>query len=153
MQESSRVEEIEERNSRQEFILENLPPPQTEAERTMQGIINRLEQRCNVLTEAIQRNDKGNASLVENLLQKTTSPFTEEVASFLLPKKFKVPDVSFYTGLEDPPEHLENFRAHIDFHRTPKKVACRAFPLTFSGNARDWFRKLPLNSISNFDGL
>jgi hypothetical protein len=119
----------------------------------MHGMINRLEQRCNVLTAAIQRNDKGKASLVENLLQKTAFPFTEEVASFCLPEKFKVPDVSFYTGLEDPFEHLENFRTHIDLHRTLKKVACRAFPLSLSGNARDWFRKLSPNSISNFDEL
>jgi len=30
-------------------------------------------------------------------------------------------------------------------------VACRAFPLTLSGNARDWYRRLPLKSIQNFD--
>jgi hypothetical protein len=119
----------------------------------MHGMINRLEQRCNVLTAAIQRNNKGKASLVENLLQKTASHFTEEVASFCLPEKFKVPDVSFYTGPEDPFEHLENFRTHIDLHRTSEKVACRAFPLTLSGNARDWFKKLSPNSISNFDEL
>jgi hypothetical protein len=35
----------------------------------------------------------------------------------------------------------------------PEKVACRAFPLTLLGNARDWFRKLPLNFISNLDEL
>jgi hypothetical protein len=68
----------------------------------MHGMINRLEQKCNVLTAVIQRNDKGKASLVEDLLQKTASPFTEEVAGFNLLEKFKVPDVSFYTGLEDP---------------------------------------------------
>jgi hypothetical protein len=87
-------------------------------------MINWLEQRWNVLTAAIQRNDKGKASLVEDILQKTASPFTKEVASFSLPEKFKVLDVSFYTGLEDPLEHLENFRAHIDLHRTSKKSAC-----------------------------
>jgi len=32
-------------------------------------------------------------------------------------------------------------------------VACRAFPLTLSGNARDWFKKLPPNSIRHFDDL
>jgi hypothetical protein len=93
-------------------------------------MISRLKQRCNVLTAAIQRNDKGKASLVKNLLQKTASPFTEEVAGFGLPEKFKVPDVSFYTGLEDLLEHLEKNFAHIDLHRTSEKVACRAFPLT-----------------------
>jgi len=48
---------------------------------------------------------------------------------------------------------MENFSAHIDLHRTSEKVACRAFPLTLLGNARDWFRKLPLNSINDFDQL
>jgi hypothetical protein len=131
----------------------HLPPPQTEAERAVQGMITRLEQRCNVLTTAIERNDKGKASLVENLLQKTTSPFTDDVANICLPEKFKIPEIPFYTGLEDPVEHLDNFRAHMDLHRTPEMVACRAFPLTLSGNARDWFRKLPPNSIHHFDDL
>jgi hypothetical protein len=116
-------------------------------------MIARLEQRCNVLTAAIQRNNKGKASLVENLLQKTTSPFTEEVANICLPEKFKVQEIPFYTGLEDPVEHLDNFRAHMDLHRTPEMVACRAFPLTLSGNARDWFRSLPPNSIRHFEDL
>jgi hypothetical protein len=56
-------------------------------------------------------------------------------------------------ALKIPIEHMENFSAHIDLHRTSEKVACRAFPLTLLGNARDWFRKLPLNSINDFDQL
>jgi hypothetical protein len=116
-------------------------------------MITRFEQRCNVLTAAIERNDKGKASLVENLLQKTTSPFTEDVANIRLPEKFKIPEIPFYTGLEDPVEHLANFRAHMDLHRTPEMVACRAFLLTLSGNARDWFRKLPPNSVCHLDDL
>jgi hypothetical protein len=35
--------------------------------------------------------------------------FINEVANFLLPEKFKIPDVPSYTGFEDPIEHLENF--------------------------------------------
>jgi hypothetical protein len=84
----------------------------------MRGMINRMEQRWNVLTEAIQRNaslvenflqktalpftEELADLLVENFLQKTALPFTEELASFCLLEKFKVPDVPFYTGLEDP---------------------------------------------------
>jgi hypothetical protein len=41
----------------------------------------------------------------------------------------------------------------MDLHRTPEMVACRAFPLTLSGNARDWFRSLPPNSIHHFEDL
>jgi hypothetical protein len=151
--EGSYVEGFGERNDCEEEIPGNLPPPQTETERAVQGMIARLEQRCNVLTAAIQRNDKGKASLVENLLQKTTSPFTEEVANICLPEKFKIPKIPFYAGLEDPVEHLNNFRAHMDLYQTPEMVAFRAFPLTLSGNARDWFRKLPPNSIRHFDDL
>jgi hypothetical protein len=151
--EGSKVEGSGERNGRKEEIPQNLLPPQIETERAMQGMIARLEQRCNVLTAASQRNEKGKASLVENLLQKTTFPFTEEVANIFLPEKFKIPKILFYTGLEDPVEHLDNFRAHMDLHRTPEMVACQAFPLTLSGNARNWFRKLLPNSIRHFDDL
>lgn len=100
-------------------------------------MILKLERRCDLLSEMVQRNDKGTSSLVDNLLQKTASPFTNEVANFLIPEKFKVSDILIYTGLEDPMEHLENFRAHTDLHRTPDGVACQAFPLTLSSNARD----------------
>jgi hypothetical protein len=62
-------------------------------------MIARLEQRCNVLTAAIQRNNKGKASLVENLLQKTTSPFTEDVANIRLPEKFKIPEIPWSTWI------------------------------------------------------
>jgi hypothetical protein len=82
----------------------------------MQGMIAQLEQRCNVLTVAIQQNDKGKASLVENILQKTTSPFTEDVANICLPEKFKIPEIPFYTGLEDPVEHLDNLCANSIRH-------------------------------------
>jgi hypothetical protein len=75
--EGSHVEGFGERNDREEEIPGNLASPQTETEKAVQGMIVRLEQRCNVLTAAIQRNDKGKASLIENLLQKITSPFTE----------------------------------------------------------------------------
>jgi hypothetical protein len=105
------------------------------------------------LSEEIHQQDKSKTSLVDNLLQKMASPFTDQVASFHLPEEFKVPDISIYTGLEDPIEHLDNFGAHLNLHGTPDEVACRAFPLTLSGNALDWFRKLPPKSIKEFDAL
>jgi hypothetical protein len=77
----------------------------------------------------------------------------KEVAAFQLPERFKIPDIPVYTGQVDPMEHLDNFLAHLDLNGTPNEVACRAFPLTMAGSARDWFRKLPPRSISNFDDL
>jgi hypothetical protein len=72
---------------------------------------------------------------VDNVLLKMASPFTDQVATFLFPERFKVTDILIYTELEDPIEHLENFRAHMDLYKIPDEVACRAFPLTLSGNA------------------
>jgi hypothetical protein len=48
---------------------------------------------------------------------------------------------------------LENFRVHLDLHGTPDEVACRAFPLTLTRNARDWFKRLPSGSVDKFEGL
>jgi hypothetical protein len=84
-----------------------------------------------------ERKDKSISVVVNKLLMGTDSPFTRRVADYRLPQKFKVPQILSYAGDEDPLDHLENFQAHLDLHGTPDKVACRAFPLTISGNARD----------------
>jgi hypothetical protein len=75
------------------------------------------------------------------------------VANFRLPKKFKASDIAIHTGLKDLIEHIENYQSHLDLHGTPDEIACRAFPLTLSGNAPDWFRKLSLKSIRDFDAF
>lgn len=56
-----------------------------------------------------------------------------------------------FTKIEDPTEHLDNYWAHMDLHRTPLEGACRAFPLTLSESAQDRFKKLPPKSINSFD--
>jgi len=56
-----------------------------------------------------------------------------------LPEKFKIPAIQTYFGVEDPNEHLENYKTHMDLQGTPQELACRALPFTLSGSARDWF--------------
>jgi hypothetical protein len=73
------------------------------------------------------------------------------MASFRLLEKFKVLDIKTYTGQEDPVQHLDNYQAHLELQGTPDEVAYRAFPLTLSGNAQEWSRRLPPKSIRNFD--
>jgi len=113
-------------------------------DKKLKEIIEKLEQRCDLLTETAQHQHNGSMSRAGDLLQKSASPFR-------LPEKFKVPDIKTYTGQEDPVEHLDNYCAHLELQGTPDEVACRAFPLTLSGNARDWYRRLPPKSIQNFD--
>jgi hypothetical protein len=120
-------------------------------DKKLKEIIEKLEQRCDLLTEAARHQHSGGTSRAGDLLQKSASPFADRVASFRLPEKFKVPDIKTYTGQEDPMEHLDNYRAHLELKGTPDEVACRAFPLTLSGNARDWYRRLPPKSIQSFD--
>jgi hypothetical protein len=114
-------------------------------------VIAELERRCTYME--MERKDKSRSVVVDKLLMGTDSPFTRRVEDYWLPKKFKVPQILSYAGDGDPLDHLENFRAHLDLHWTPDEVACRAFPLTLSGNARDWFKKLPPNSVDHFKEL
>jgi hypothetical protein len=112
----------------------------------------KYEDRYNRLQLEIQQNSKGKTSRVDSLLNKS-SPFTERVMAVQLPEKFKAPTIQTYTGIEDPTEHLDNYKMHMDLQGTPQEMACQAFPLTLSGSARDWFRKLPPSSVTCFDDL
>jgi hypothetical protein len=113
----------------------------------------KLEQQCDYLMGSAQTGVKGKVSLTDSLFSTAVSPFTERIMSCQLPSKFKMPEIPVYTGLGDPIEHLASFRAHVALHATPDEVACRAFPLTLAGGAREWFRTLPPCSIENFESL
>jgi hypothetical protein len=79
--------------------------------------------------------------------------FTEPVRTYAMPDKIKIPRVEKYNGSGDPQSHLEAFREHIVLHGTPDAIACRAFPLTLSGVAKDWFVGLPPKSVGTFKEL
>jgi hypothetical protein len=112
-----------------------------------------LEKKCASMAQEMERKDKGKAGMVDRLLMGTRTPFTRQVADYHWLEKFKVPQIQSYTGVRDPIEHFENFRVHLDIHGTPNVVACRAFPLMFTGNARYWFKRLPSRSVDKFEGL
>ena len=80
-------------------------------------------------------------------------PLSDLVMSFPMLDKFKMSCVDRYDGSEDPLKHVENFHAHLILHGTPDEIACRAFPLTFAGVAKDWFARLPPKLVDNFKDL
>jgi hypothetical protein len=129
------------------------PAPPTESERRLQKMVQDLGAKYDALSKTIDQKRDGKESLMDNLFQHKESIFTEEVSNFDLPGRFKVPDIPVFSGSEDPVEHLDNFRSHVSLHKTPDAVACRAFPLTLSGKARDWLRNLTPRSIDCFDAL
>jgi hypothetical protein len=88
-----------------------------------------------------------------DMLEDESLPFTERVKAYPMPDKFKMPRIEKYDGSEDPQDHLKAFREHLILHGTPDEIACRAFPLTLKGVAKDWFTGLPPKSVGTFKEL
>jgi hypothetical protein len=72
-----------------------------------------------------------------DMLEDESLPFIEQVKAYPMLDKFKMPRIEKYDGSEDPQAHLEAFREHLILHGTPDEIACKAFPLTLKGVAKD----------------
>ena len=90
--------------------------------------------------------DKGGENL-DGMIQRTDSPFTNEVLNRPLPPKFCLPQLNSYDGAKDPLNHIESFKTLMLLQMTPDEVMCRAFLTTLKGAARVWFSKIPLRTI------
>jgi hypothetical protein len=88
-----------------------------------------------------------------DMLEDESLPFIDKVKAYPMPDKFKMPRIDKYDGSEDPQDHLEAFREHLILHGTLDEIACRAFPLTLKGVAKDWFIGLPPKSVGTFKEL
>ena len=86
-------------------------------------------------------------------MQQTESPFTAEVLHFLLPSKFKMPQVEAFDGARDPVDHLNTYKNQMELHGYQDPVRCRAFAITLKDPALAWFNRLPPSSISSFREL
>ena len=93
------------------------------------------------------------SSDLDNLVNKTDSPFTIPVNSYPLPQKFRMPQIESYYGVKDPLDHLETFQTLMHIQGVPNEIMCRAFPTTLKGEARIWFSRLTPNSINTFKEL
>jgi hypothetical protein len=80
--------------------------------------------------DAMEKKEKHKVAVVSKLFMGMETPFTKRVVEYPLPNKFKSPQISSYSGVGDPTEHLENYWMHLALHATPDEVACRAFPTT-----------------------
>ena len=96
--------------------------------------------------------DKGGENL-DGMIQRTDSPFTNEVLNRPLPPKFCLPQLKSYDGAKDPLNHIESFKTLMLLQMTPDEVMCRAFLTTLKGAARVWFSKIPLGTIVDFEQL
>ena len=124
--------------------LVNATPPPVFAE------IQAMKEQMGVMMNAV----KGQVSSdLDNLVNRTDSPFTAAVNSFPLPHKFCMPHIDSYDGVKDPLDHLETFKTLMHLQGVADEIMCRAFPTTLKGAARIWFSRLTPNLVNTFKEL
>ncbi|KAL8149298.1 hypothetical protein AgCh_006344 [Apium graveolens] len=65
-----------------------------------------------------------------------TPPFTEEIMSAHISRKFKMPTIKAYDGTGDPDNHVRTFSNALLLQPVNDAIKCRAFPQTLSGMAQ-----------------
>ena len=90
------------------------------------------------------------SSNLDDLVNRTDSPFTASVNSFPQPHMFRMPQIDSYDGVKDPLDHLETFKTLMHLQGVADEIMCRAFPMMLKDAARIWFSRLTPNSINTF---
>ena len=90
------------------------------------------------------------SSDLDNLVNRTDSPFTASINSFPLPHKFRMLQIDSYNEVKDPLDHLETFKTLMHLQGVADEIMCKAFPTTLKVAARIWFSRLTPNSINTF---
>ena len=93
------------------------------------------------------------SSNLDDLVNRTDSPFTASVNCFPLLHKFCMSQIDSYDGVKDPLDHLETFKILMHLQGVANEIMCKAFPITLKGAARIWFSGLTPSSISTFKEL
>ncbi|KAK8946322.1 hypothetical protein KSP39_PZI006367 [Platanthera zijinensis] len=81
------------------------------------------------------------------------SPFSELIISAPVPEGFRELDKAYYTGKDDPIQHLQWFEDAVSIMPMTDAFKCRLFAITLKEKARDWFHQLPPRSIFGFEDL
>ena len=109
-----------------------------------------MKEQMEVMMNAL----KGRVSSdLDDLVNKTDSPFTPSINSFPLPQKFRILQIETYDRVKDPFDHLETFKTLMHLQGVPDEIMCRAFPTMLKGPARIWFSRLTPSSINTFKKL
>ena len=90
------------------------------------------------------------SSDLDDLVNRTDSPFIASVNFFPFPHKFHMLQIDSYDGVKDPLDHLEPFKTLMHLQGVANEIMCRAFLTTLKGVTRIWFSWLTPNSINTF---
>ena len=115
----------------------------------MENELHNMRKEMEELKSAIK--DKGQENL-DGMIQRTDSPFTNEVLNHPLSPKFRLPQLQSYDDSKDPLDHIELFKTLMLLQMTLDEVMCRAIPTTLKG-ARVWFSKIPPGIVAVFEQL
>ena len=91
-----------------------------------------MKEQMEVMMNAL----KGQVSSdLDDLVNRTDSPFTADANSFPLPHKFRMPHIDSYDDVKDTLDHLETFKTIMHLQGVVEEIMCRAFPTTLKGAA------------------
>ena len=114
---------LERRNVSIPSLMDVTPPP-------VFAKIQVMKEKMEVMMNAF----KGRVSSdIDDLVNRTDSPFTAAVNSFPLPHKFRMPHIDSYDRVKDPLDHLETFKTLMHLQGMADEIMCRAFPTTLKG--------------------
>ncbi|XP_065636998.1 uncharacterized protein LOC136070675 [Quercus suber] len=100
----------------------------------IQAIKEQMEVMMNALKGRVSSN-------LDDLVNRTNSPFTAAVNSFPLLHKFHMSHIDSYNRVKDPLDHLEAFKTLMHLQGVADEIMCRAFPTTLKGPTRVWYKK------------
>ena len=124
-------------------LIDATPPP-------VFAEIQAMKEQMKVMMNAF----KGRvSSSLDDLVNRTDSPFTAAVNSFPLPHKSRMLYIDSYDRVKDPLDHLETFKTLMHLQGVADEIMCRVFPTTLKGVARIWFSRLTPNSVNTFKEL
>ena len=126
-----------------QVVNEALHHPQPGAEgQSWEQRFRSLQQELSRMKEVV----KGRApDTMDTLVQQTESPFTTEVLRYLLPAKFRMPQVEIFDRVKDPVDHLNIYKNQMELHGYQDPVRCRAFTTTLKGQPWPGLIEFPLH--------
>ena len=120
---SNALSKLERQNVSLPSLMDATPPPVVTK---MQAMKEQIEVMMNDLKGRV-------SSDLDDLVNRTDSPFTASVNPFPLLHKFRMSQIDSYDGVKDPLDHSETLM-HIQ--GVANEIMCRAFPMTLKGAAR-----------------
>ena len=79
------------------------------------------------------------SSDLDDLVNRTDSPFTASVNSFPLPHKCCMSQIDSYDRVKDSLDHLETFKTLMHLQGVADEIMSKAFPTMLKGAVRIWF--------------